>query len=746
MLVTAEAVMLIGYIRPVTHQPGFVLLVFRTKDRNESLTQVMGTDDRVIGFRPVESSMMVTGPEREDELRIGDHVLWGYALADASPYVGPRHELIGWLRDRVPDISDPLLRLQAADFCSMSDDRNAAWRASFDHLAAIAPRSANAWRDVIVLPAEVRNSVARAIRTHEIEADNDLGRDVGVEVDGETLVVSFAHDLFENLKEHPSALLNIDSDTADVRRAFGLHDPLRMVGSERFIAGDTWEPTATPVVVAVGSRAQQVVDRLIRIPDIGGRNVAGFIRDGREEPASTLTIWEADRLFFEGDAGLADIDPELPLTFEAERPDLLFVFGASAGETNIVKAAVRLARTVDDRRYRCLAVIPHLPDPALSRSFNEYEGLLSSLANGFEAVFLLSDHSPHLRYGLPYGPSRSRDASAARLKSLISALQAGKVESIGGLAMSATDGLPVHVLSAIGSSGALSAPRLFDYALGGATAFTLDRTPLTRVNLVLTRDGHSDEGDALEEPVRRAGFSELMLTYHRTWPAPRGVKAELHLEQVSWRPLMLSEFESFCIRELTRHGWRVTSPDGTRTDVEVMRHDVRMLAEFKAFGVDDGARPLRNPTRRRLGEDIVLITDSTVHRGDYIRHLLHGRLPIHVSRLNVLQTVYVRRYAYLIRALKGRETRYGSRVAEAAFAKLLDVSTRGYSLEIAGVFSPAEGKTVELDAEATQVSTIYDGVHVVLVVLVTARRHRSRHAIDVILTQAGWQISNLVST
>ncbi|QCB43329.1 hypothetical protein E5673_14755 [Sphingomonas sp. PAMC26645] len=746
MLVTTDAAKLIGYIRPVTDQPGFVLLVFRTKTSNESLTQVIGTDDHVMGFRTVDSAMIAAEPDRQDELRIGDEALWGYAFADQPPYVGPRGELVGWLRERVHGIADPLLRLQAADFCAMADDRSAAWRASFDHLAAVSPSSATAWRDVIVLPAEIRRSVARAIRKHGIEAINDLGRDVGIDVDGEALVVSFAHDLFETLQAHPSALLDIDGDTADVRHAFGLNNPLEMIADERFTGGDAWEPTVMPVVVAVGSRAQQVVDRLVRIPEVGGSKVVGVARDAHERPASTLTVWEADRLFFEGDAELADIDPELPLTFEAERPDLLFVFGASAGERNVARAAVRLARTVDSRRYRCLAVIPHLPDPALSRSSNEYEELLSSFATGFEAVFLLSDHSPHLRYGLPYGPSRSCDASAARLKYLISALQAGKVESIDGLSMSATEGLPVHVLSSISSSGVLSAPRLFDYALGGATAFTLDRTARTRLNLVLTRDGHRDEANALEGPVRRAGFSELTLTYHQTWPAPRGAKAELHFEQVAWRPLMLSEFADFCIRELTGHGWRVTSPDGTRADAEVTRRDVRILTEFKAFGVDDGARPLRTPTKRRLGEDIVLVTDCTVYRGDYIRHVLQGRLPINVSRLNVLQTVYARRYAYLIRALHGKEVRYKSRITEAAFARLFDVSTRGYSLQLAGIVSNADGRKVEIDADATQVSTVYDGIHVVLVVRVTSEQgDPSRHVIDVILTQSGWQISNWTS-
>lgn len=738
---TSDDALLTGYLRAVPEQPGFVLLVFRAGTGNESLTQIVGADDRVVGFRSVDFTMTPSEPDQQNSLRLGDEALWGYAFPDAPPNVGRRSELVRWLRERVDAVSDPLLRLQAAEFCGLVDERHSAWRASFEHMSLIAPRSAVAWRDVIVLPAQVRASVARVIGAHGIDATNDLSRDVTVRVGGDRLIVSIEGRLFDALQAHPAALTAIDHDTVDVRHAFGLHGPVVTVASESSNGGYIGGQEAAPVVVAIGERAQRVLRRLIRSIEGAADDSAISRRARRHGGPAPLTIWDADRLTFEGDVDLQGLDGHLPPRDQAERPDVLVVFGATARESDVARHAVRLARTVDGRRYRRIAVMPHLPDSALTRSPDEYERFLSSLAEAFDAVFVLSDHSPHLRYGLPYGPSRSYEAAAARLRTLISELEAGSVEIIEPLVMSASEGLPVHVLSSTSSSGSLSGRRLFEYAIGGATAFSLERTPSTRLSLVLTRDEPRDEAASLEKPVRRAGFSDLHLTYHRTWPASRGTSANVHLADARWRPSASGGFEKFCISELEGQGWLVTKSDGARTDVEIERRGVRIAIEFKAFSVDPDARPLRASAKQRRGEDIVLVTDSAVHRGDYVRHVLQGRLPIGVSRLNVLQTVYVRRYAYLIRALRGNDVRYRNRILDAAFARSRDTSTVGYDLRIAGLVSVMGGRDVTIDADDSRITVLRDAVRVDLRVRMTsAAGDGSRHAVSVVLAESGWQI------
>ncbi len=740
-MVTSDAAVLVGHVRPVPEQPGFVLLVFREGTGNEPMTQIVGSDDRVVGFRSVDFATIPVAPERQASVRVGEEALWGYAVPDEPPHIGRRDELVAWLTGRVDAVADPLLRLQAAEFCGLSDVRRSAWRTSFDHMALVAPRSAEAWRDVIVLPTQVRASVARVIDAIGLDVPIDLGRDVGVRVGGDRLVVSFEPGLYEALRSHPTALTDIDRDTADVRRAFELDGPIETLAEERSTGGGMSVRGPAPVIVAVGERAQRVLHRLIRSAKGIDADLAIPVRARDHAGAASLTVWEPDRLVFEGDVGLDDLDAHLPMTDRTERPDLLVVFGARASEMDVAEHAMRLVRTVDASRYRRIAVIPHLPDPALSRSADGYERFLTSLAEAFDAVFVLSDHSPNLRYGLPYGPSRSYEASAARLGLLVSTLEAGRVAVIEPLVMSVPEGLPVHVLSSTSSSGSLSARRLFEYAIGGATAFSFVRTRSTRLSLTVTRDVPRDEAESLEEPVRRAGFSDLLLTYHQTFPASRGTKADVHLAQLRWRPMALSEFAGFCVRELETYGWRVAMPDGVRPDVEIRRGSVTMPIEFKAFGVDDDARPLRTPTKQRLGVDIVLLIDGTVHRGDYVRHVLQGRLPIGVGRLNVIETVYARRYVYLIRALGGNQVRYRSRILDAAFARILDPSTPGYGAGNAAILTMTSDVDVTIDGRESEVSVLDDVLRVNLVVIVASDTGVwSRHGIEVTLTQSGWRI------
>lgn len=741
---TPDSATLIGYVQAVAEQPGFLLLVFRMGASNRYVTQVVGRDDRVTAFRLIDPPLIQYGLQVEAEIQIGDRALWGYVVPGQPPRIDRRKELTAWLAGQVSEIANPLLRLQAADFCALEGDMQAAWRASFDHLAHVAPRSAAAWRDIVILPSRVRQAVRRAIDIHDLEATaRDLGRDVDVQVEDGQLLVTFERELFDRLQANPSALADISRDTTDVRDAFSLGSELVTLARDPARESEDFGVEVEPVVISIGTRALQVVEKALpparrprdRIP--GG--AAAFISEG---PVPVLVL-QSHRILFRGDAGLASLDAHLPADTEVSRMPLLFVFGASANEVGIAHEASRLARRADQRRYRPIAVIPHLPDPALSRDFDTYRQLLSSLADGFEAICILSDQSPHLRPGLPYGPSRSRDAPAARLARLISQLGAGALELTGPVRRADRYSVRVHVFSSVSDSGGLSGPRLLDHAFRRATDFTLEWGEGTQAHATFSGPvPRSDEGK-ITEILRREHLSQLAVATGRgSRTGPRNAK--LHLTGVNWSARPLDLFEHFCRAELDKHGWILGESTHDDADFEIERRGVHALVQCKAFRADEGDRPLRVRLKRRSREELVLLTDATIHRGDYIQQLLAGCLPVHVSRISALHYIYTQRYTYLLRALRGKTAIYRRRIIDAAFHNIFKALAAGLipGDAMASVFP--NGEETDVDLDACQVDLFADALRVhVALASVSKSGAPAPYSIGILLTQAGWEAVDL---
>lgn len=742
MLVDVQAAHLSGFLRPVADQPGFVLLIFRTPVSNRLLGQDLGSDDTLRGFRVIEP------PSEEGHIDCSilaereAPALYGYAFPGELPFVGPREAVVNWLSPRVPQIENPLLRLQAADFCALDKYLPGAWRDSFAQLESVSRENARAWRDAVVLPARVRQAVARAIERYGIEArGRDLGRDVTVRVVKGRLRAFVAHDLHQQLAAATEALDAISDDTADVRRAFSLSE-LVIVGKRpeaelALIAEETEEEEAA-LTIAVGSRAAAIAEKALvdrqrpRLRLAHPRVPADF------KVSTPVAVHKQTDLIFQGDAEVHRLDDLLPISFGARVP-LLFVFSATAETISDAEHAFRLARDIDRRYYRTIAVIPHLPDTALARDLGRYQDLLTSLADLFDAVCILSDQSPHMGPGLPFGPSRSLDAAATRLRRLVTLLPDLNLEMPGHRGLRKDSGLLVHLFSSVNDSGRLNGERLIDHALARATQSELDWRGAA-FDVAFAGAARIKATDYWQGFTHREGFvaTDARQEGDRTGP----IRAAIHIAGAQWTARPIEAFEGFCRTKLEQHGWRVISRSDDGYDFDIERDGIQAHATCKMYGAGEDSRPLRSRLKRRGASDMIMLTDATIHRSDFVRHLLNGRLPVHVSRIGSLPTIYAQRYLYLLRALRAHSYPNDGRLLDAAFDFLARSLSNGDApAAVKTALRPGAPHGLSIDPNRSNVELFSDVLRVELVIVTKARNLTSLdHRVGMELTREGWHV------
>jgi hypothetical protein len=743
MLVGVEPATLAGYVQPVEGQPGFLLLIFRTPRSNQLLAQQIDASDRIVGFRAIEPPVLVETSKPALECKSGDTALWGYLLPGEPVCVGSREVVSEWLTPRIDKLADPLLRLQVAEFCALGQHAKVAWRQSFDHLAGVAPRSAYAWRDFVVLPARVREAVRCAVENNGLDADTaNLSRDVCVEVENSRLTATFDERLFAKLRAHPTALSEISRDTADVRSAFAISPELVMRARQEMVVTAP-QIAIGSVLVAIGNRGHAVVEKMIptaRKPRVRYSAASGPRSNQAGSPEVTVLL--SDQLTYRGDITLETLAPHLPVSFE-DRVFVLFVFGAGASEIDIVKQAARLADSVDRRYYRPIAVIPHLPDTALGQAAADYQELIVNLALGFEAICIISDHSPNLRGGMLYGPSRSIDGPAARLRHLIDRLSSGDIELIRPVSISDVAAVRVHLFSSVNDSGGLSDPRLLDHALTRMTEFSLDWAGRGEANIAFSAFGSASGRQTMEAILKREHFASFRAEH---WAGSslreRSRKAFLHLADARWSAFSLDAFEEYCRTELERCDWTVQPIDDSSADLLIRQGETSALVQCKIYGATSARNPFRVKHQRHLLEDMVILTDVAIQKNEFIRQMLDGRLPLHVSRISALNTIYTQRYDYLIRALLSQPEMYRRRVCGAAFDYLFQALGSGSAPAIvAAALPPDERADLAVEHDISYVEWLNDALRIELAV---SKKNHSKPStqtfLRIIMTGEGWHV------
>lgn len=731
-MVRLEAARLAGCLRPAPDRPGFALPILRSPRSNSDLTQIAGNDGCVASFRQIEHPAVEYDDDLMREVAIATQALYAYAFPGEPPFFADRAELADWLSARLDDIDDPMLRLQASEFCGLPDEVREDMRRSYAHLSRIAPKSADAWRDVVILPPRVREAVGGALQRHSIDIPGlDLGRDVTVAVDGGCLVATYGSRLFEALRSHEEVLGEIVEQIGDLRDAFALGDRVISIARDVVEQEVLARPIIEPVVIAIGNRGHSVVKGVkTAVNPLGPPD---HTEPDMVSGTSTVTaLYRGEVIWKGGDIDAIDNLFSIPLPTVPDRLPVLLVFELAQNARHVLNMALAVARHLGSRYHSLIAVIPHLPDLGLARDLRKYDDTISAISTAFDGICFLSDQSPHMRSGA-IGPAISINAARTRLATLIESIRFDGIDFDQFSAPVGPDAARVSVFASVSGAGSRIGMRLFQQAMMRTRHVALDVDSETRADFVLGRDLGIDFSD-LEEAIKRLyGFEAYVARASTVSPTSSAV---LRLDGVIWHSSPSSNFDEQCRNEFTMHGWRTFESGGDRemADFHAIREGTEWRVDCKAFGDASHRITMMQP---RVGyHDRILVTDASVHRDDFVSQCLSGRVPLNFSRIGDVQSILDERYGYILRALHKDPERYRMQFMTGAFDLimngLLDDTTRRELPRPDALQGPLQFLENE-----SGFSTTADAAIASLVIATSVDQSR-RWRLRTILTDSGW--------
>lgn len=654
---------LIGYLSAVSNQPGFLVPVFQTRASNMLLVQDIGPDGNVRGFRDVvPRGLEPVSSIPAQAQRIGAPAIWGFRFEDGTTHFASQGELKRSLTEARENIHQPFLRLQVSQFCEQNDHLIEAWRTAFRHLAARAPRSADAWRDVVIVPAQVRVAVAHTILKHGLDASiDDLDRNVKVEIEQKRLILSFGHTLHQAFEANRDAQETLEDATLPVRKAFDLAAvQLSVSPQDAAPAAPQKElsPLAGVAVVAIESMAISALQSAIpgiewedelrvgRRPMANGRNrlmdmtlnAIGTIFKG---PTFSNTATELDSILVQ-DGELKASGPLSKLDgMDLTSPVIIACTQLSVANANLVDAAISFAKERRGDGKLLIAVIPHLPDS----DPEEMRFQVERLSKCYDAIWFLSDRSPHIRQSLPFGPARSVPAAAAHLSSLLYLAGSGWLSH----QESAERRSPFSV-GIVGSAvGDRSEPSLASHAISRIGHYLLDPEHSTSVNLLTSSPVVSEELQRSMAGAFPGATVETSLNRSRDLRSDRFTVAMAGLQFVEPGP---KRFELHCRENARRLEWRFDQA-ASQVPTEVATHrDLKNVPIDYKHTSSGGDMILRKGLRRAVGTDEIVLTNVTIRRRTFAYCVLRGRVPVHYSRIAVMHKIYKRRFEYALSYLK----------------------------------------------------------------------------------------------
>lgn len=655
-MVKAEGAQLVGYLAPMVGQPGFVIPVWRAPWSNQILAQVIDGRDRVVGFQDIEHPSITYDIAQHLEIETGQPSIRAYAFPGEEPVFGTRQALIAWLTPRLRDIEDPLLNLQACEFCGQADAVEQGWRRSFDHLAAVSPRSAAAWRDFVVLPAELREAVRLTVEAHQLDVPTQsLGRDVGVIVEGRRVTLRCEPRLYEAIAEHDRAQHELLNLAEPVCRAFSLDSDIALKATSDEEPLETEDETLDPVIVAVGKRAHEIVSSQYVARSNGQQEL--FVRWPELEAGLTeatggcvVTIFQAETLHWQGRH--SDFPANFRLPPEAGGLPVVVMFSATASDDLTREVALDMGARIGSVHAGLgpIAVIPHLPDPAFIKDPQMHQIFLSDLAEVFGSVVLLSDQTPHYEYGWPHGPSRTVEAARWQWMDFIWRLEHGALSLCDTGPPGKSAPIRVDVIGSVTCPVTLSADLAVAQAYMRTCSFGLACPPGVHAELIGMPVPSEMEGIELADLLRRTYAWETSFAHKARWPMSMHT---LHLSGVLWSAVNFTQFEDACLRELERNGWRVTHGENEvqEIDFRIERDGMEFEVLCRPYGATEKQRPLRNGAPRSRSYDRIVLTDAPVRRTEFMRNYLNGFVVVNFGRIAALPKILEERHAIAINAL-----------------------------------------------------------------------------------------------
>ena len=622
---------LTGYLVANRGQTGFAIPVFRSISSNRPLLQIIGADDRVVGFSELaDSRHLCDHPDTTIMTAEGLPALWAFAEADGTLKVARRALLAAALAPTIDARTDPFLQLQIVQFCGMKRELTARWKATFAYMDDASPRSATAWRDVVIVPAGARAAVAAAAVSNGLgDLLENPGRAVSVRVIEDRTVITLEQRLHDAFLDNPAAIRALRSGTLAQRQAFGFRSDV--ITRAKTMSGQVpFRQADGSLLIAVGELAL----RLVRHNRSDERSLNGSIRKAPSSNLGVPNVEVVDTRSFRSEQKRVH-DDRLDLADDATLFVLLEVSGDDPAPVTI---ALDLCRAHSGGRRRLVAVVPNLPANLIDE-----RGLVPwrELAAGFDAVWALSDLSPHTRQNLSFGGGHSLAAAARRLEEL--------------LILAEDDAFPLTAdpktpdrISVFGTAvGGLSPRGLLQHAGMKIAVPSLD---FTQANLVVAGAGpNKPSRDWLARVLEPILSGTLVLSIR----VPKGIgdsTGVIAFTQVPLIPVDLHRLEVHCLDQLRANGWDVLSKpkEGARVvfldgiDWEILLPTIEVVQPAVTAELWD-------PDRRSIR-----FTVQTVGRRDFVAGVLFDAVPVNVVRIPVMEKIMAGRWQTVVGILRDR--------------------------------------------------------------------------------------------
>nr|WP_140404605.1 hypothetical protein [Sphingomonas sp. CDS-1] len=636
---------LVGYLKPTGDAAGFILPVFQLSGANSLSVQTIGQDGTVSGFEQIFPTQLREVPEDEAcSVAIGEPAIWGYAHGPGRREFDVRAALQRQLRPCIAEAKDPFLQLQLARFCDADADLAVAWQKAFRHMHKLAPRSAIAWRDLVVLPAVVRQAVAEIAREHGIEADDDYWEHgVETQIDAGWLTVFLISPLLILFDQHDTARDQLEDRTKAVREAFGIQTDrldLRSLSMPLLDEQTTTTPEvprAGRVVVGLGRMAENLMRAAFKVS-----HLAEAMPDRESVPPHLiepmLIVRDNEPVY---DSRLPDDFSLLDLGNPA---DMVVVFELNERNGSLLRVACDLAERYAKQGSRVTAVIPHFPEPVFGLTDADTD-IPAWLQSSWDAIWFLGDRSPSI--GLqnnPFGPARSPEVVTRHFRFTLD-------HGVGWTGSNAQGSLPFTKARCIvvgSAKGDRTAPTLLQHAVGRLLHPEIDLAQADAA-LILTETDRPRRTDVLRTYLRQAMSRVDVTIKNKEGPASGYRELIVAAHGVTLHRATARSFEEMCGFELSK-SWEVVGSRFDGHDLEIERRGKRLLIDCK-FDYDGRGGVYKKQVGKRWRDDIIVITTKPVRRKPFLRHVLNGQTTIHYSRISNLETIHNRRFSHVINAI-----------------------------------------------------------------------------------------------
>nr|WP_129545690.1 hypothetical protein [Methylorubrum zatmanii] len=643
-MLVEDSAQLIGFFSASSEEPGFLIPVFHKKFSNMLFVQEINPLDKVAGFREISGSRCeFVSHHAKLSATVGDDALWGFRNLDGSNTFLPRNTMQRALRPIVNDINAPFLRLQVAQFCDQSDGLINAWKTAYKHLANSSPQSAEAWRDVVVIPNFMRTAVGSAVLRHGLNYPfAQVGRATEIVVRNKKLIVRLDDELFEQIDQHQGAKAILEQSAKLLSKTFDITSG--SINIERAIDGSTSssvspDTTAQLTAIAVGNSAIRCFETASWNLEayLSHLSVSETVLDGIPIHIYTNRVSQTRERV---DTGY-DIDTLLK---NISGPSYV-LFNTNDHSPEVIDLALDISERLQGNGQRIVGVLLGIPETLLHDS-NDVHDLRRAITSHFDQFYILSDYSSNLNQAQAYGPARSVESASNNLAKLLEVFfgikkQVSSKKSI-------HRGVSISYLCSV--IGERSAENLIDHMVARIPHPSFHLEQVFRASIWLRSSKKSTvNNEYIENQLSRLMPLASLQMESLTTTLPQRSEATLLFDGIELDPDRSDNLQHFGMSRLQACGWVIREEDFQHKSIKATHSTSQMGPVRFEFKRQVGVKK-KISFKFTSSPDYVsiTITRDPVRRDQFVLGVLLDNLPLHFTKINGIQRIYGQRYAHVI--------------------------------------------------------------------------------------------------